>query len=76
MTSVPRWAAESNLCFLTYEFEGTFIKKEGCKYGSKIDEMEKTHPSLVPWDNLPVDEKSNTIEDIKAWPKILANSNF
>lgn len=51
-------------------------KEDGWKYGSKIDEKKKTHPSLVPWDNLQQDEKNNIIEDIKAWPKILANSNF
>ncbi|GKU23434.1 RyR domain-containing protein [Clostridium folliculivorans] len=51
-------------------------KDEGWKYGDKIDEKRRTHPSLVPWDNLGLDEKNNIISYIKAWPEILANSNF
>lgn len=51
-------------------------KEKGWKYGDKIDEKEKTDSSLVPWDSLSLEEKNNIISYIKAWPEILANSNF
>jgi hypothetical protein len=51
-------------------------KEEGWKYGDKIDEKRKTHPSLVPWGSLSLEEKNNIISYIKAWPEILANSSF
>ncbi len=51
-------------------------KEEGWKYGDKIDEKKRTHPSLVLWSNLEIDEKNNIIEYVKAWPEILVNSNF
>ncbi|MTI79533.1 MAG: Ryanodine receptor Ryr [Firmicutes bacterium] len=51
-------------------------KEEGWKYGDKVDEKKRTHPSLVPWGSLSMDKKNSIIEYIKAWPEILANSYF
>ena len=51
-------------------------KEQGWTYGLTIDEQKKTHPSLVPWDDLPQEEINSIIQDIKAVPKVLANSNF
>lgn len=51
-------------------------KEKGWTFGEKIDEKKKIHPSLVTWDNLPQEEKERIIEDIKIWPKVLADSNF
>lgn len=51
-------------------------KEEGWKYGSILDEKKRTHPSLIPWDNLSIEAKNNIIENIKSWPLILSNSNF
>jgi hypothetical protein len=55
----------------------TLEKKElGWIYGSTFDIHKKTLPSLVSWDKLPMEYKSNIIKNIKNWPEILANSNF
>jgi hypothetical protein len=51
-------------------------KEAGWKYGKVKDEKKKTHPSLVPWDSLPIENKDMLIEKIKAWPNMLADSNF
>lgn len=51
-------------------------KEQGWTFGPTIDEQKKTHPFLVPWSDLPQTEVNNIIEDIKAFPRILANSNF
>lgn len=51
-------------------------KEEGWKHGAQIDEKKRTHPSLVPWYRLTVEDKNNIIEYIKTWPEILTNSNF
>lgn len=51
-------------------------KEAGWKHGNNIDVKKKTHPWLLPWDRLPIDSKNVRIEDIKAWPEILADSNF
>jgi hypothetical protein len=51
-------------------------KETGWKYGKIKDEKKKTHPSLVPWDSLPIESKDMIIEKIKAWPNMLAESNF
>lgn len=51
-------------------------KEAGWKYGSDFDREKKTDPSLVSWASLDKSYKSNIIENIKAWPDILANSHF
>ncbi|MDF2700003.1 MAG: RyR domain protein [Haloplasmataceae bacterium] len=51
-------------------------KEEGWKYGTKIDEVKRTHPSLVVWDSLSINDKNNIKKYISTWPEILANSNF
>jgi hypothetical protein len=51
-------------------------KEQGWTYGLTIDEQNKTHPNLVPWDDLPQEEINRIIEDMKTFPKVLANSYF
>jgi len=51
-------------------------KESGWKYGDIKDDIEKTHPSLVPWDVLPPDKKKKLIQSVNSWAEILANSNF
>ncbi|MBC2580050.1 RyR domain-containing protein [Clostridium sp. DJ247] len=61
-----------------YEHKRWLLQKKeaGWKYGDIVDEEKKTHPSLVPWDNLSSNNKNKIFEDIKSWPEILADSNF
>ena len=51
-------------------------KETGWKCGIDFDECKKTDPMLVSWDNLDKHYQSHIIESIKAWPEILARSNF
>jgi hypothetical protein len=51
-------------------------KQSGWRYGDTKDYTEKTDPSLVPWESLPNEKKQKLIKVIKAWPKMLASSNF
>ena len=51
-------------------------KKSGWKYGEVKDNTKKTDPVLVTWDNLSSDKKNRVYEMVKAWPEILAKSNF
>lgn len=61
-----------------YEHKRWSLQKKECgyKYGKEISEELKTHPSLVSWENLSSTEKAKLINEMKDWPKILANSNF
>ena len=40
------------------------------------DNTKKIDPELVSWNNLTNDKKNKIYEMVKAWPKILAKSNF
>ena len=51
-------------------------KEAGWKYGIEYDEDKKIDPMLVSWDNLDSNDQNQIIESIKAWPEILAKSNF
>jgi RyR domain. len=51
-------------------------KEKGWVYDSTINEEKKTHSSLVSWMLLPKEEKDKIMKDIKAWPKILADSKL
>jgi RyR domain. len=53
-----------------------YRKKAGWKYGEVKDNTKKTDPTLVAWDNLSSDKKNKIYEMVKAWPEILAKSNF
>lgn len=52
------------------------MKEAGWKYGSDKDERHKTHTCLLSWEQLPQETKNVTLEKIKAWPKMLADSYF
>ena len=51
-------------------------KEAGWKFGIEYDEDKKTDPMLVSWDSLDKNYQNHIIESIKAWPEILAKSNF
>ena len=51
-------------------------KEAGWKFGIEYDEGKKTDPMLVSWDSLDGNDQNHIIESIKAWPEILAKSNF
>ena len=51
-------------------------KEEGWKYGLDYDEDKKIDPMLVSWDSLDKNYQNQIRESIKAWPEILAGSNF
>lgn len=51
-------------------------KKLGWKHGEVKDNMKKTDPAIVTWDNLSNDKKNMIYEMVKVWPQILAKSNF
>ena len=53
-----------------------YRKKAGWKYGDVKDNTEKVDPELVTWENLTDDQKNNIYAMVKAWPEILAKSNF
>ena len=53
-----------------------YRKKAGWKYGEVKDNTKKTDPMLVAWDDLPSGKKNKIYEMVKAWPEILAKSNF
>ncbi|KZL92778.1 RyR domain-containing protein [Clostridium magnum] len=53
-----------------------YRKKAGWKYSEVKDNTKKTDPTLVAWDNLSSDKKNKIYEMVKAWPEILAKSNF
>ena len=53
-----------------------YRKKAGWKYGEVKDNTKKIDPALVAWDNLTDDKKNKIYEMVRAWPEILAKSNF
>ncbi len=53
-----------------------YRKKAGWKYGKVKDNAKKIDPELVAWNNLSSDNKNKIYEMVKAWPEILAKSNF
>lgn len=53
-----------------------YRKKVGWKYGEVKDNTKKIDPELVAWNNLTNDKKNKVYEMVKAWPEILAKSNF
>ena len=61
-----------------YEHKKISLEKkvDGWKYGSEYDENNKKDPMLVSWDNLDSNNQNQIMESIKAWPEILAKSNF
>ena len=61
-----------------YEHKKISLEKkvDGWKYGPEYDENNKKDPMLVSWDNLDSHNQNQIMESIKAWPEILAKSNF
>lgn len=53
-----------------------YRKKLGWKHGEVKDNIKKTDPAIVTWDNLSGDKKNMVYEMVKVWPQILAKSNF
>ncbi|MDU1007182.1 RyR domain-containing protein [Clostridium butyricum] len=53
-----------------------YRKKVGWKYGEVKDNTKKIDPELVAWNNLTNNKKNKIYEMVKAWPEILAKSNF
>jgi hypothetical protein len=48
----------------------------GWQYAPKTDKSKKLHQSLVPWDDLPAEEKHKDRELVRGIPKILAKAGF
>lgn len=53
-----------------------YRKKTGFKYGKVKDNVKRIDPELVNWDRLSSGMKNKIYEMVKAWPEILAKSNF
>lgn len=53
-----------------------YRKKVGWKYGEVKDNTKKIDPELVAWNNLTNNKKNKVYEMVKAWPEILAKSDF
>lgn len=51
-------------------------KEESWKYGVALDDRKRTDPDLVPFEELPPEQKNNLVQMVKSWPEVLANSNF
>jgi hypothetical protein len=49
---------------------------EGVRYGAIKSLVDKTHPSLVPWENLSETEQNKDMEAIYALPRILKEVGF
>ncbi len=51
-------------------------KQDGCVYGLEKDAVKKTNPDLLPWDELPEDEKEKNHTFIRGIPRLLARAGF
>lgn len=51
-------------------------KREGWIFAQERDDGKKRHPSLVPWDDLPEDEKEKNRAFIRDFPRVLARAGF
>ena len=51
-------------------------KEAGWKFGIDFDDDKKIDPMLVSWYSLDKNYQNHIIESIKAWPEIMAKSNF
>jgi hypothetical protein len=51
-------------------------KGDGWRYGPDKDIRRKTNPSLVPWEELPEEEKEKNREFIRGLPRLLARAGF
>ena len=49
---------------------------DGWRKGSEKSKVQKIHPALVPWDDLPEDEKAKNKIFIRDLPKVLARAGF
>jgi ppGpp synthetase/RelA/SpoT-type nucleotidyltranferase len=50
--------------------------RSGWRYGAKRDNEKRLRPSLVPWDELPQDEKDKDLDHAREIPHILAKIGF
>lgn len=48
----------------------------GWRYGPERDEEEKLHPTLVPWNKLPEEEKDKDRDLVRGIPRILARAGY
>jgi len=48
----------------------------GWSYGKKKDAVNKTHPCLVEWKNLPEEEKDKDRSAVREIPQLLKNARF
>jgi hypothetical protein len=49
---------------------------EEWRYGSSRDDTRKLHPSLVPWSELPEEERDKDRNPVRALPELLARARF
>ena len=49
---------------------------EGWSYGDERDEKRKTNPTLVPWEELPEEEREKDRAQVRAIPRILARAGY
>jgi hypothetical protein len=50
--------------------------KGGWQYGPIKDPVKKTHPCLVPWEDLPEDEREKDRQAVRVIPELLAKAGF
>ena len=48
----------------------------GWKYGPEKDSKGKTNPSILPWDELPENDKEKNKEFVRGLPRLLARAGF
>lgn len=51
-------------------------REEGWRWGAEKDARKKTHPALLPWEELPEDEREKNREFIRGLPRLLALAGF
>ena len=49
---------------------------EGWTYGESRDDLQRRHPALRPWDELPSEVQEHNREEIRALPDVLSDSGF
>ncbi len=52
------------------------LRRGGWNYGPERDDARKTHPALVPWTDLPENEKDKNREFIRDLPQLLSRAGF
>jgi hypothetical protein len=51
-------------------------REAGWRHGSETDKKQKVHEALLPWDELPDDQKDKDRTLVRAIPRILARAGY